>query len=132
MKVRCAFTHTMFIDESKHMKAKSKIRLRIVTGPDKAGIFTSLQRSGQAPWGIDLDRGTSVCFKFHEVEEISKNKHGLPMCLNVSISSIGREDGSGNRWLIEGCPFDCDILSKFTGYYDSNHRVGWLEFEVES
>ncbi|MHB0978223.1 MAG: SH3 domain-containing protein [Minisyncoccota bacterium] len=48
--------------------------------------------------------------------------------LSIHLLSIGREDGSGESWLLEGIVFWPDRLSdrKVRGYFSTQRRTGYL------
>ena len=46
--------------------------------------------------------------------------------LEVAITGLEQEDGSGNRWIFKGYGTAGEVRSQVQGYYDSQTRKGWF------
>jgi len=99
--------------------------LKIVNGPNKMQLIVSLMRPRKGAFDdTDIDRSTAVRFTtFDHVSDIP----GFRACIN----SMGREDGSGNSWNIEGYTIGGSTSSKFKGYYNSRKREGVITLTLD-
>lgn len=77
----------------------------IVGGPSSEGLFLALR--------LQTERRT---VEFTESDERT---------IVARITSISAEDGSGSNWLLSGYTVNG---SKFTGYFNTQRRAGWLQF----
>ncbi len=90
-------------------------RMEIVDGPGKFDLM------------VALFDGKVVRFTLKD-----KNTKAL------KIIGVELEDGSNQRWLIKGYIYkgyhmsEGDKTSRFSGYYDSYSRKGWLEIVEKS
>lgn len=46
----------------------------------------------------------------------------------IHISEVGKEDGSGERWLFKGSCRTNTGHAKVNGYFSTKDRTGWIEF----
>jgi len=102
---------------------ENEINVSVIAGPNEMQLMMSLMRAYQGPYGIDIGKATSVHFTTDAQESIvATGCGGFSACIN----GMSREDGSGNRWDLEGYLFDYPNISGFRGYYDSKTRKGYL------
>jgi len=47
----------------------------------------------------------------------------------AKITSIEHEDGSGDSWLFKGYSKHGNLRYKVSGYYSTQTRKGWIEYE---
>ena len=100
-------------------------QVQITAGPSEMQLTTSLMRPSrsQTPYGIDIDKATSVHFTtdFKDKEMSVK----IP-AFSATIIGMEREDGSGNSWNIHGYVLDYSEFHHFSGYYSTRTRRGFF------
>lgn len=97
---------------------QNEIKVSVTAGPSEMQLMMSLMRPYRSLYQVDMDKGTSVRFTTHGGG------------FHTSINLMQREDGSGNRWILEGYVFDDPSFRNFRGFYDSKTRKGYLTLIV--
>ncbi len=114
---------------------KKKFKATIINGPSKMDLLTAFA------YAYSKEHDFSVTFYMVDEDENLKErlwykiagKDGAP--LKARIIGISYEDGSGNKFLIEGyldyyCNKKTDYSVHFTAYYSSFNRKGTAELEL--
>lgn len=91
------------------------IRADIHAGPSKFDLMLALfDRAGSRPRSVQFTAGPG---------------HSL---VDVVITGVSMEDGSGESWLFEGYerpPRDRGTTTPLCGSYRTNTRAGWLSYK---
>lgn len=103
-------------------------RVNIVDGPSKYDLSVALFHGGSS-------ERHKVVFRLKRTDEpvpwvgLASGKPAVPAAV-CTINAAEREDGSGENWnfrgYLQGHP--SRISSRVSGYYNTQHRTGWIEF----
>ena len=105
-----------------------ELRLAIVDGPGKYELSVGLfDNTTEHPRCVDF---TFITDPHHmgSCPNWFSSQGGLRQKLQVSISSVEREDDSGESWNITGVIFHEKGHIRFSGYYTSRRRSGCVMF----
>lgn len=91
----------------------------IQNGPSNFDLMMSLFDGKVINFDLETETRTAG-------QQSSSAKFKINEKVNVRISSLEHEDGSGNRWLLKG---STKAEGLFEGYYDHNSRKGYLKFK---
>lgn len=96
-------------------------QISIVDGGSKSDLFAQL---------LDIGRcgARRPKFRLHLKRSYLDGTHRPDLICYVLINGILSESGSGNHWLIQGYVEDGEH-GLFHGYYDTQLRQGWLEWD---
>lgn len=94
-----------------------QMMFKIVAGPPKFDLMTALFAKSDAPQRLE--------FALKGYLPDSSLIDGKPPCVKkVRLSSVEREDGSGESWNLKGWVEVGGYSSRFEAYYDTRSRNG--------
>lgn len=93
-----------------------EVQVRIVAGPSTLELIASLTRKGHGPYGIDMDKATSVHFTTDGKTSIA--------AFSGAIEGMKRIVRTGDRWILNGSIFDYNEIHFFKGDYNAKTRNG--------
>ena len=105
------------------------IQVLVTGGPNEMQLQASLMRQSRSrnPYGIDIDKATSVQFTVFSEKYKSLGLPDVPEVTAV-INGMIREDGSGTSWILQGYILNSPNCN-FSGYYSSQFRKGHFTFK---
>ena len=98
-------------------------RFGITHGPGKWDLFIALgENTFENPHVVIFQIDEKMITVTTDARQAASIMTKVEICLN----SLGREDGSGQKWLFEG--FNPHSHQNVQGYFNLNTRKGWIEF----